>query len=382
MAMSKSAVDVVADSNHQVRHRISQLVEVPEYVKSSAILDADAVAALPQTVFADPVNRKFPLNTKAATWLAQTYFDEARHLYDTQLASIVQDKITKAAAYWAIEKDVKKASATIRATQSRDPGDRPSADFAMCVTVDGKKTNMLPIHSEPNVKAAAARLYNYRMKFPYEWRKIAARKILHKAAELNVEIEPEAFEYLHKAASRGSAIPARAAEKLGHRVLMIPEKNKREKLAMAKLVKTVDSMKTIPDPSAMEKLAGIVDQLDRQHGFYRYYNQGVETPEEIFFDLTQKKAEQLRDNYVQLTTGTVIPFNAIIKLPLSKISAVIGDDFAKAVTSDDSLDVDPEKFARIARTLPRDDATLLEKALRAAGAISENVSLADVSVPN
>jgi hypothetical protein len=382
--MAKTAVDAVADSNHQILHRIMQLAETPDYVKSAGVIDAEQVARLPQTAFADPVNRKFPVHTKAATWLAQTYFDESRHLYSTQLADRVQAQIDKAARYWNIAEHVKQASASIRATQDAGSIDLPDSDFAMVVKVDGQTRRMLPIHSVPNVKAAAAHLYNNRMKYPYEWRKTAARKILHKARELEVaDIEPEASEFLAKAASFGSSIPAQVAEKLAHRVLMLSDspEHKREKVAMSKLVMTVKGMKDIPAPSVMEKLAGIVDRFDREHSFYRYYDQGVETPEEIFFELTQKKAADLRDNYVQLTTGTVVPFTAIQRIKLDKVAAVVGDDFAKAVSADDRLGVDPEKFARIARTLPLDDATLLEKALSASGVMPERLSLADIAVP-
>lgn len=358
------------------------LVDTPDYVKSAAPIRDEELARLPQVAFADPVNRKFPLHTKAAAWLAQTYFDEAKHLYSTREAAAVQDKITKAAAYWGIAEHVKAASLTLQHTHSQAPTELTDADYAMVVTTGDQKERYWPLNSASSVKAAAATLYNKRMKFPYEWRKIAARKILHKARELGVtDIDSEAQTFLDKAASFGSALPAAAGEKLGHRALMLNDKHRDEKIAMSKLASTVAKMKEIPRPSQMEKIAAIIDQFDRSHGIYKYYDQGVETPEEICFDLTQKKAEQLRDNYVQLTTGSVIPFTALSNVKLDKVAAVIGDDFAKAVSAEDSLGVDPVKFARIARTLPRDDAVLLERALAASGVETKRDSLADISVP-
>jgi len=382
MAMTKTAVDVVADSNHQVLHRIMQLVDTPDYVKAAGVLDPEQVAQLPQTVFADPASRKFPLHTKAAAWLAQTYFDEARHLYSTQHASQVQDKIDKAASYWGIAGQVKQASDQIRATQSHALDELTDADYALVHKVGEEVKRIMPINSAPSVKAAAAHLFNNRMKYPYNWRKLAARKILHKAAELGVTgIDTESHTFLSKAASLGSAIPTHAAEKLANRALMLNDtKDHADKVAMGKLAVTVSKMKDIPRPSVMEKLASIIDRFDRAHKLYRYYDQGVETPEEIVFDLTQKKATDLRDNYVELTTGTVIPFTALIDIKLDKIASVIGNDFAQAVSSDDSLGVDPVKFARIARTLPRDDALLLERALQAAGVEKKAIALADVAI--
>jgi hypothetical protein len=139
----------------------------------------------------------------------------------------------------------------------------------------------------------------------------------------------------------------------------------------AQLAKAVSGMKEIPKPDDMVKLARIIDRLDRDQGFHKYYDVGVETPEEMFFGLTEKKARAVRDGHFQLTTGTVVPFAALQKIELSKIAKVLGDDFMKAVATNDSLGIDLEKFGKIASTLPRNDASLLERALHAAGALEQ-----------
>lgn len=373
------AVDACADTNHQVLHRISRLVALPDYVKDAGITDPEQVAKLPNTVFADPVNRKFPLHTKAAAWLAQTYFTESRHLYPTADAAIVQGKITKAAHFWHIEGHVKEARETLETKQTSMPPDLADTEFALVVKHEDQTHRLFPVHNAQNVEKAASELYRDRSKYPYTWRKTAARKILHKIAELAVTGLPEGVhEYLTMAASIGSAIPSQAAEKLAQRVLMLPANAVELRAKAARLAKTVAKMNGIPPAGEMEKLAQIVDRLDREHGFYRYYNAGVETPEEIFFTLTQKKAAVVRNSYIQLTTGTVIPFEALQSIPLGKVAAALGDDFSRAVMADNSLDVDLQKFGRIAATLPRGDATLLERALKAAGVLSERPALADV----
>ena len=354
---------------------------MPDYVKEAAVTDPEQVAKLPNTVFADPVNRKFPLHTKAAAWLAQTYFTESRHLYPTADVVTVQGKITKAAQYWQIEEHVKEAKEALESKQAAASPDLPDGEFALVVKHEEQTYRLLPIHSAQNVEKAAAELYRDRSKYPYAWRKTAARKILHKIAALGVTGLPEGIhEYLTMASSVGSAIPAQAAEKLAHRVLMLPTKDKALKTKAAKLTKTIAKMNGIPLASEMEKLAQIVDRLDREHGFHHYYDQGVETPEEIFFALTQKKAATFRNSYIQLTTGTVIPFEALQGAPLGKVAAALGDDFSQAVMADGSLDIDLHKFGRVAATLPRDDATLLERALKSVGILSERPALADVTI--
>ena len=66
-------------------------------------------------------------------------------------------------------------------------------------------------------------------------------------------------------------------------------------------------------------------------------------------------------------------------VPPAKIAAMLGNDFSKAVMADGSLEVDLEKFARVAKTLPRNDALLLERAIASAGEAIEQPTLATVS---
>ena len=84
MLMSKTAVDYCDDTNHQRLHKLMKLANVPEFVTSAPVPANDEVLngikQLPAAVFADTASRKFPLHTKAATWLAQAYFSHDRHL--------------------------------------------------------------------------------------------------------------------------------------------------------------------------------------------------------------------------------------------------------------------------------------------------------------
>jgi hypothetical protein len=365
MLMSKSAVDYYADVNQQRLHKLSRLITLPSFVETSPVADPKEAAALPIEVFADPVSRKFPLHTKAATWLAQAYFSHDRHLYTNQQAISIQGKIDKAAQYWSISEFTKQARSEVDAFTSSAPPALADADYALVIEQDGKKHPMLPIHSPENVKAAAATLYNQRGNTPYEWRVIGARKILHKAAALGVKLEDDLAAYLTKAAGLGSSFPTRAAARLANRVLMIPDSQKAVKVAAAKLAKTVDQMTGLPSAATLVKLATIVDRLDREQGFTKYYDEaGLDTPEEIFFELTHEKAAQIRDSYLMLSTGVAIPFEALQKAPLAKIAGALG--FLSRVQSDNSLDVSIEKFAGVAATLPRDDAALLTKMLKLA----------------
>lgn len=357
-------------------YKLSRLLEFPEFVKEAETIDADEVATLPQQVFADPANRKFPCHTKSATWLSQLYFLESRHNYPTRRAQEVQDRINKAAAYFAIADMTKEASDTWEAHNT--PAQALSdADYAIAVEQDGEPIRLLPINNAENVKAAAQRLYEKQARYPFDLRQVAARKILHNATEHQAQLSDDVEEYLYKAAGFGMTTPERAAEKMGLRTLMMPESAGDMRIKMAKLTKTVANMEEIP-VGELSKLAAIVDRVDTEYGFYRHYDEGIDTPEEIFFELTEKKASAIKDDYIRLTTGTLLPIDLVNRIPIDKVAAALGEDFLKAITADASLDIDLEKFARVAPTLPRNDAVILERAIQAAGETLEQPTFADM----
>jgi hypothetical protein len=114
-----------------------------------------------------------------------------------------------------------------------------------------------------------------------------------------------------------------------------------------------------------------LDVVDREMGLDKLYKAGLALPEDVCFEWGQKVAEDIVGSYVKLTTGNAWPVEVLQRLPLSKIAGVLGDDFVKAVASDDGMGVDFNKFAEIVPTLPRADASLLELALNAAKEASD-----------
>jgi hypothetical protein len=373
-------VDLFDDTNQQVLHKLSKLVAMPDFVKQATVQsNKQEVLKTPQ-VFADAINHKFPCHTKAATWLSQLYFLESRHLYPTKQADQIQAKIDKQAAWWGIGGQTKQAKQAWESHQVPAEAQLTDDDYALVIEHDGKPLRRWPVTNALNAKAAAETLYRFRSRFPYEWRKSAAARICTKMAQLGVtDVDPVVYEYIIKAAGKGSAVPAMVGEALWRRALMMPNTPtaRQDKVAATKIAKAmIEDVKTIQTPNMMTKLAGIIDQIDRKYGFYPYYDEaGLSMPEEICFQLTEKKAQLFRDGHFSLQTGTIIPIEALMPLNLGKVASAMGNDFEKAVV--DGLDVDVEKFARIASTLPRPDAQLLERSLAAAGLKFEVLKLED-----
>jgi hypothetical protein len=376
----KDPIDFYRDINQQQLYAIDKLYGLPEFVKKAEVEAPSEVAALPSQVYADTRRRIFPCHTKAATWLAQAYFCAAKPTYNTYEAALVQERITKSAEYWGIRGLIEGFRKSWAKLASEERGDISDADHALVVEWEGQKVRRMPMPNALSVKLAGEYLHANRAKYPYTWRKAAARKILARALHYDglaakgvkvagmelgpTHFDPETQNYLERAAGFGVTHPAKVAEKLAARVIMLGKRHSavREKLAMmAKAAAESDHLK----PQALQKLAELVDLFDRETGLCNRYHEGVELPEEMFFDVLAKEAEAALESHVVLTTGNVYPLGVFLQVPLEKIAAALGNEFSNAVRSADGA-IDPVKFAEVAPTLPRGDAMLLERALEAA----------------
>ena len=371
--------DAADDRNHRQLWLLSKRTALPNFVKDAAVATAKEQAGLAPEVFGDPAARKFPTHTKAAAWLSYAYFLDNRGAYATKEAAHIQDRLRRAGQFWGIAPDLtrldelhaKEAAAVTKVGEADE-------DYALVAVVGDRKIRRMPLTDPFRTKLAGEFLCQNRRNYPYAWRKTAARKILLKAAQYalrkdvtdeeraNSALEGDTRVYLEKAAGYGMTTPLLAAERLAVRTLMIPPQFHDLKIKMAELTQAVRSLRRCPPPY-LQKLAEAVDKVDREVGLCRFYDQGVELPEELFFTVLEKQAADVLGAYVSLTTGNAWSLEDVARLPLAKIAAVLGNDFADAVVDASGLHVDLQKFAEVAPTLPRDDAVLLEKAMAAAG---------------
>lgn len=368
-------VDVYDDVNHQQLYALDKLVGVPDFVKNAEL---DVTKTLPSSAFADPIRRKFPCHTKSATWLANAYFQQVASLYPKDQKPMVQDRIIKCADYWKIRGMVDDFNKKWEKVSRFDAPEVSDSDYAIVANVDGHRIRRLPMPTPMATKIAGERLFADRFSYTYPMRKMAARRILLKAAQIDkigvenapvggLSFEPETEEYLTKAAGIGTTHPKWAAERIANRVLMMGRFDPKDEVQMnmAKVADIVSKMEA-PDTDTYHKLAELIDEVDRATGICNHYIHGVELPEEIFFAVQEKTASAIMAQHVVLQNGNVYRVGEFANLPLTKISEVLGSEFAEAV-QDANGNIDPEKFAEIAPTLPRDDANLLERVIQKAG---------------
>lgn len=378
----QAPIDYYTDANQQKLYAIDRLYGLPAFVKAARAESPEEIGALKSGVFADVRHRRFPCHNKSATWLAQAYFSLVEPVYSKKEAAFIQDRIDKSAKFFSVSSlcdGFKRAWVKIADT---DIPELEDSDYALVTNFENHKIRRFPIHSPLSVKSAASYLYANRFKYPYEWRKTAARNILKRvihfdgkakrgvkyagAAFGECKFEPEIQDYLERASGYGMSLPRDAAAKVASRVYMLSDhKHPEMKERLAKIAQALCEMDIRQaTPELYQKMAAVIDAVDREAGLCAYYHEGVDMPEDIFFDILQKQAADMLESNITLTTGASYPVAMFSDLPLSKIADVLGKDFADAI-SDGLGQVDAIKFAEVARTLPRPDAAILEKAISA-----------------
>jgi hypothetical protein len=358
--------DFYDDVNQQTLYALEKLTGVPDFVKNASIETKEEVSQLPLHIFADPQHRKFPVHTKAAAWLAHAYFKQCAPHYSNEERRFIQERISKAAAFWKIDGQLAEFDRQWdRLHAFHTPHDLPDEQYALIYKTAEHTIRKFPMPNAACVKLAGERLFADRCRYTYPMRKLAARRILRAQKSANVTFQPETAEYLNRAAGEGSAIPLDVSVKLANRAIMIKRSHPDLAIRLAEMATAIEHEKYLP-AAKLEKLAGLIDSVDQATGLYRYYYDSVPMPEEFCFNIQEKEAQSYVDAHIQLTTGTVLSLNQLKKLPLEKFSEALGMEYAQAVSDKSGLKIDWDKFAEVAPTLPRDDAKLLEHIVKAA----------------
>jgi len=351
-------MDHVADLNLSVLHRINQQHDLPDFVKQATI-NRDAVQQLPSSSFADIKHRRFPCHTGADTVLSYVYFLKHASDLDGSTRDLTQQRLQDFAHHWSVVGECEKALREHEKQASADVGSLPDRHFAIVEEWEGQHYRALPLLDERCIKSAAEHIYAYRDRYPMQWRRHAAARILDAARDRDVETPHT--DYLEKAAGGISSHPDIAKAMLGRAILI--DRKHRGSAEQIGLLKAAKAMSVVVAPDAARHAAEVIDAFDQQFDLTRLYARGLPTPEEICFGAaTHKQAASIRDNCIRLTNGTVYTKAALVQEGLAPYR-VLGDDFVNEIRSGlDGVDID--KVASIVPTLPRDDANLLDRALR------------------
>lgn len=376
-----SKMDHVADAatGGKELYRLSTLYPFPVFVKQA---NPEIHLAVPPGTTtancADPRNAQFWCHTKISTWLSHLFYAEKRAEFHPKDRAQIEKRLDQFATYHHIQPECAQIKSRYEELHKEATAALPDSMYAYVWQPEtGQKVRQYPLRSAMEVKAAADWFVQYRDQIPFEKRRVMAGKILEKAAAYGAGLG-DAAEALERANGRGVCDPAKVVDMIEKRALLVPaaagvtvdEEGKQVGCGLReqfrKMAATVRSMpRKALQPQMLVKLAQTVDTLDRQLGLVASYGKGISRPEDVIFEATFTKAASELAAHVATTTGKYYEKKAFRRLPLADVEALFGSDFAGRVKTPLG-EIDAEKMAEEAATLPRPDAQLLD------GLLSEN----------
>ena len=378
--MTTATLDQTSDRGGRELYRLSRLYDFPDFVKK-----ADMETTLgprddsATTIFADPLGKRFPCDTRASTWLSSLWFEEKRAELSPKTAGRIEERLDRYIDYWRIRGDVE-AMRTKRASLRKGADDDlPDSSFAFVWKDDetGLKERRLRLCNAREVKTAAAWLEKHRDAVPYGHRRLMAERILTKAAAFGASVTDQ-LDFLERQAGRGVCDPDALVSMVEDRAALCPTAP--EKQAVLKIAETIRRRpQEILQPAMLIKLAETIDEIDRERlKLVGRYSDALPRPEDVIFAANFSKAASELRSACELVTGSIYDKCQFAKLALDDLQALFGGEFVNEVRR--GLDLDVEKLASVLPTLPLPDAEIFEKLLLENGVRPKLRKAASVSV--
>ena len=321
-------MDITHDGPHAVLIQINDKYGLPDYVKKAEdVFLQENVDKLPDRLFADPVNRRYPISSKADTWLSAAYFAKTAEDdgYNPMLKDVIRDTIKGAACIYGIEDDVKSIMDKIE----NPPQEKSAADDDMNYGYpDG---HMYPMFDAAGVKLAGEYFEENRNNYPIDMRRTIARNIMRKAAELTVDIPDVVRREACVGMPRVDFMSIQIVDRAGR------APNEKLASAMMELNKGLLAATMSDLVPVLEKTAEAIAQFDEITGLDQQYGRTVLAPADFMFDVSTKEAEAYVEDAVQLGKY-IFSLEKLAELPENVYADALGDEFVERVKTAGAID--------------------------------------------
>lgn len=346
-------MDITSDTTRAVLCSICRS-GAPEYVMKAGATTKEAADRIPESLFADSFNRRYPVDSKANTWLSAAYFaktagDEG---YVPEVREFILGNIRKAADAYGNRKDVDEAVSRFSPRpQAEKRAEDDSSNYGW------PERRKYPMFDAEGAKRASSYFADNAYKYPPETRHSIARRIFAKCAEYGVEptrtVRTESGNGLNKVDYVVAASMDRARR--------IGELNPKMGMAVLKLAEAFSRVPGSRMHDAAVKFASYMEQVDMATGLHKSYGVRVESPADIFFGVSVKQAQAELDDTVVLG-GDAFSVSRLAELPLEVFTGALGDDFGERVKSA-SGDIDVGKLHDELHSMPMPDKKALRKSI-------------------
>lgn len=301
-----------------------------------ASLDPGYPETLPETCFAWPERRLFPVDNEDNAVLSWMYAEK-----NAEVPEDIKDEIKKALELYDVELP---KTEKVAETRVKDP---------VYVLPEQKRWK---ISSDENLKQAMDALFNNSRKMPLETRTQAAVNIIKMAS--TVEDQQVKRHVLNdKTLAKYAGVTASdlniVREWIGARVCRAEDNFKPLYIKMAESLEGVKS--PVYDRSSLTKLATTIHDVDQRAGLDKLYGHKLLDPILTVFNM-----DKFAENTVDLA-GVDVPMSTLMSVPTETYEDIFGEDITPEISTDGELD--SMKLGSILDTMPRDLKVVLRKQL-------------------
>lgn len=360
-------MDALHDNSHRTWIHLADTYEplIPSYVSEYTLPDKEAASKIPDSLFADPARRLFPIDSKEAVWLSAAYFSKNASAlpYDDVETEFVGECIKDAALVYGIDADVNKVMAAVstKPVEKQAEDDESNWGWIMRAEDGTVMARKYPMFDTVGVKKASDYFNDYRSSYPLGIRRTISRNIMRKAAELGVKMAELKPSVLREA---GFGIPRKDVlmEEIYERSHLA--KDAESAILLANVNELIAGMDDTTIGENLDKIAEVIDAFDCAVGLDKQYNVKVLMPADFVFDVDLNKAAEAIEDTVELNRY-IFSLSKLAELEPQVYGDVLGDDFMKNIvkTSNGKIVIDSVKLADELHSLPKPDKAALERHL-------------------
>jgi len=337
-----------AESGYAKMAAVMDAYDIPKFVEEAPVLTTKTAGSLPDELYADPMRRQYPIDSRANVWLSAAYLGTD----DTKTAAelgYIRENLERAAGVFGLE-ELPQAP-TVEAEKVA-----AAPEIEHCYVLPATDTHqakpLYPVFDKRSADLAVTRFRENCNKYAHALRYPLAQGVVKLAEKHGATIPDE----VRIEAGDGLPLPAeKVSEILCNRLAAANDDELT--LVYEPLVDQLKHASADEVSDMMDKVAGALEQLDLHLGNNHYYGVSAVRPMVAchYLGLTAKHAADMVRDVVELD-GHHFDAQKLASLPAGSFD-VLGESLVDALSSEGSLSA--EKIADILPTLPLPDKRLL-----------------------
>jgi len=300
------------DANKKQLKSVFQTFSVPDFVKSAS-MDEYTETTVEKCAGLDD----YPIGDKASAWVSTAYFLKTdKSAMNEAKKNRIEKNLQKAAEAYGF--DYEEMEEEVKAAEYEEAAEVP---YALKVEKEGETVELCPIPTEISLNKAADWVYENRDTLPFNYRKTAARNIIDRARELDID-EVSHHDYVEKAAGIGVGDPQEVADAMRSRAALFEDENIIN--TMNKAADKYDK-KDVFNPEEHAKVASLVAAADEASGTQRLYKRSLKTPEELLYKYSVSEIEKSAGELLDLANGITISELQLKRANFNTLAGVLGE---------------------------------------------------------